>query len=126
MQLPSKTNKMGNRQTKFIYDEQVNFEEVEIPYMKNNLTILRRGRFVELHNNQGLILTFSSKWQFKVKLSADFFGKNLSGLCGNFDGRIDNDKRKADGNLANGNTSFSWGRDLGDSFIVQNDTEDDE
>lgn len=110
----------------FNCNEQVNFEEVEIPYTRNNLTILRKGRFVELNNNRGLLVSFSSNWQFKVKLSADFFGKNVTGLCGNYDGITSNDKKKADGNLAAGNTSFSWGRDLGDSFIVQNDTEDDE
>ncbi|KAG7469165.1 hypothetical protein MATL_G00126060 [Megalops atlanticus] len=84
----------------------VNGNEVPLPFhMNNGLTIEESQDAVVVQHPSGLVLRYCSSGKVSLTLTAAYHGE-LTGLCGNFNGRVDDDLRLRNGSAADSFGSF--------------------
>ncbi|PIK46687.1 putative IgGFc-binding protein [Apostichopus japonicus] len=86
--------------------------EVTLPLRHNGVNIYLRPVFTILETDFGLRILYNQNANFRMHLISDYGGA-VCGLCGNFDGREDNDFTMPDGSLATDLYEFgnSWAVD---------------
>uniref|UniRef100_W5N613 Zonadhesin, like n=1 Tax=Lepisosteus oculatus TaxID=7918 RepID=W5N613_LEPOC len=88
----------------------VNGERVRPPFQPlQGLRLSQRSRFVQLHTDFGLSVSFDGKYHAEVVLPSTY-QSHVRGLCGNYDGRSNNEYMKPDGSLTRNINEFgnSW------------------
>ncbi|KAJ8355250.1 hypothetical protein AAFF_G00078470, partial [Aldrovandia affinis] len=84
----------------------VNGKEVSLPFrMNNGLEIVASQYTVVVQHPSGLALRYCSSGKVSLTLTAAY-GSEMAGLCGNFNGRADDDLRLQDGSMADSFRSF--------------------
>ncbi|XP_069042968.1 zonadhesin, like [Lepisosteus oculatus] len=88
----------------------VDGERVRPPFQPlQGLRLSQRSRFVQLHTDFGLSVSFDGKYHAEVVLPSTY-QSHVRGLCGNYDGRSNNEYMKPDGSLTRNINEFgnSW------------------